>query len=300
MGESEISLIIRRFTNLSIIASFYPNGEFTCGFSPNQKSKSNLGLSNADKSCNVPKRVNRKFTPKARRLVRNGCYLLGDKPYLSFLTLTLPPLSVEEDFLVHSDCHRLFNVIQTKITRWLKRADLPGEIVSVREYQRRGALHWHLVFVGRKRGQTWAISPRQFTTIWNDTLGEFIGRNIDSQASTNVQRVKRDAARYLSKYMTKQNACTDDASNGDVPVEARPLPSGRSWNISLSLRRRIKVNRSNRLGLALWVHRDKIEFSWLREIVVEGKVVALVGKLARGYTGLLTYLNSLPSPFNDT
>lgn len=103
-------------------------------------------------------------------------------------------------------------------------------------------LHAHLVMVGRKKKGTWFISPKSITKLWfrscrtavkslgynslenennnangntntnaNGNAYSNVNRNEivsdwnigEWNASTNVQRVRKSAARYLSKYVTK-------------------------------------------------------------------------------------------------
>ena len=269
-----------------IVAKIWNNGEFTLGFS-SPGPDCPMGLSDAYNSVNVknsprnkPRGPQNQFSSQAKRIVRNASELLGDNRKISFLTLTLPPLHKEETVLLHQKAHELIHRFNRWLTRRLLAAGLPGEIVAVREFQKRGALHWHLGFVGCDRPGNWAVSKDEVKAQWASCLRNLLGREVNCDAATRIERVRKSIGRYLSKYMTKSNSASQGCGNDPLADSPEPVAvAGRAWNVSNSLRRRIKVVRSEKLGLIIWNHRGEIPFLWLREFEWEGKVVGLVGQL---------------------
>jgi len=74
------------------------------------------------------------ITPKARRKVRNGAFVLQSdvgKEHLSFLTLTVPELPVKDMQKLHEEWSKIVDSIKRKLTRALQESGLPGEVVRV-------------------------------------------------------------------------------------------------------------------------------------------------------------------------
>lgn len=155
------------------------------------------------------------MTKYLARRIRNAGYILqrdAGKDNLSFLTLTLPDLS-DEDL---GKCTRHWSKMVNKFLVWLRyrceRLSIPFEYVYCTEIQSkrlqlRGeyALHLHLLFRGREtRKAPWAITPRQARKEWVRCIKSVLGHsNFKSTALENLQRVRSNAAGYLSKYMSK-------------------------------------------------------------------------------------------------
>lgn len=271
---------------MSIVAKIWNNGEFTLGFSSPSKD-SPMGLSDASNSVipassrrNLPRGRQNVFSSQAKRIVRNGSYLLGHHGRISFVTLTLPPLREGEELLINRQADTLIHRFNRWLTRHLSAAGLPAEIITVREYQKRGALHWHLAFIGCDHPGSWAVSKGEVKAQWSACLGNLLGREVNCDAATRIERVRKDVGRYLSKYMSKSNTASQPTSDDPfMDTQEEVLPAGRAWNISNTLRRRIKVIRSEVMGLLIWNHRGELPFVWLREFEWEGKVMGLVGQL---------------------
>jgi hypothetical protein len=67
-------------------------------------------------------------------------------------------------------------------------------------------LHLHMVFVGRKRSHGWVLTPKDVKEFWRSALSKFLDNPVtayDWRAVENLQRVRKDAAGYLGKYMSK-------------------------------------------------------------------------------------------------
>jgi hypothetical protein len=206
-----------------------------------------LGLSSVAKSV-IPRkqRGSGGITSGGRQTVKDGAFLLegGGREKLSFLTLTLPPGTERAAFKAWPRiCHHLMH----SITRDLKAAGLPGEIVYVSEFQEsRGrrtgipTLHLHLLFVGRRRrGSRWAISTRRADEIWCNALGASVGNSVNKDtvvAASKIEPIRKSSVAYLGKYMSK--GCKG-ASGGDG--EGGNIPHPPAWyGISRNLLRRVR------------------------------------------------------------
>lgn len=275
-----------------IIAKIWQNGEFTVGFVSDARHNEpdHLGLSNASNSHTSPESLTQptdwrkeargtqnKFSSHARRMVRNAADLIGAKETMSFLTLTTPILTGSDEQLIRQKADVLIKVFIQWVKRRLVAAGLPGEIIAVREFQKRGALHWHLVFQGRRPFKHWAVLPQEFSAEWEAVLSRVIGRKVEAKAGTTVQRVRKSVSGYLSKYMSKSNQATSD-SNDTFAGDEFTQPVGRAWNICHSLRKRITIVRSGLLGLAIWQHRKNLPFKWYREFEIDGVVLGACGQ----------------------
>lgn len=68
------------------------------------------------------------------------------------------------------------------------------------------ALHLHAVFPGRHYGCAWEYTPLDYKLVWNRVLQKVLNKSENDaewSATTNVQSVKRSAANYLGKYLSK-------------------------------------------------------------------------------------------------
>lgn len=155
------------------------------------------------------------------RLVRNACYLLQQKygkQRLSFLTTTLPG-SPELTVAAAAEWGEITRRFLQALREKLIRSGLPGYIVSVTEVQMKRfvatggmPLHLHLVFVGRPLDNApWVLSKKWVNDCWRTAV---VGRvpalkDLDFGPSTRIERIEKDAAGYLGKYMSKGAAAVD-------------------------------------------------------------------------------------------
>jgi hypothetical protein len=155
-----------------------------------------------------------KMTPSMGRNIRNAAYLLEQehgKDCLSFLTLTLPDLP-PEDLL---KCAHNWSKIVDRFLKWLRtaceRSGVKHSVVYCTEVQQkrleiRGeyALHLHVLFVGRAgKKRNWAVTPRQCRSTWSRAIKGCGVSEFKQSALENLQRVRRSAGAYLSKYLSK-------------------------------------------------------------------------------------------------
>lgn len=190
-----------------------PNLDITCELETSQ-GDSPLGLSkrpNSDKPR--PRRGLKGITSHGRRQVRDGCTVL-ERRYgrhrLSFLTCTLPP---RYQGMTAPQWAVAVEGLNRKLRRKLRREGLPEEVIGVTEiqegrYERYGAvaLHLHVVFVGKLPKGAWLLTKQWLEQCWKECCEQATGiESTESEfnAATNIQRVKRSAAGYLGKYMSK-------------------------------------------------------------------------------------------------
>lgn len=180
-----------------------------------------LGLSTARNLKKMPerRRTTKRMTKSMARNIRNAGHILQEKfgkDNLSFLTLTLPDLCEEDLYEVSIN----WGAMVHKFLVWLRyRCELSGmpfryvyctEIQSKR-LQRRNeyAPHLHLLFGGRSgKGRPWIITPKMARKQWVRCLRSVLNHTkFNQSALENLQRVKFNAAGYISKYMSKGGCC---------------------------------------------------------------------------------------------
>lgn len=178
-----------------------------------------------------------KMTTSMARNIRQACYLLEydySKDNLSFLTLTLPALS-EADLTL---CCQQWDEMIDRILRYLRRrSELHGmqlEYVYCTEIQTKRAItrgeyvpHLHIVFRGKNgRRSPWIVTPKQIRKAWASAISSVIGHSgFTKSALENLQRVKRSAARYLSKYLSKSKNCLPKSS-AEKPIDSLRTSGG--------------------------------------------------------------------------
>lgn len=183
-----------------------------------------MGLSKLSNSEAVRRRRGWKgITSLGRRRVRESCELLQRKygrGRLSFVTLTMPHLGDEDMGAIALEWPQVIHKLQKAVCSRLRLAGLPGVVVGCSEIQperswkeRRPVLHIHAVFVGRLPRQKWAISTKTFDQIWATILGNVLGRHVDVQSACQMQSVKKSAAGYLGKYLSKSDEQVDIWAN---------------------------------------------------------------------------------------
>lgn len=179
-----------------------------------------LGSSNVPNSHKTPKVRGRKgMTRYNKRLIVNSVILLENrygKKNLSFLTLTLPAECASHSPDLYAECKR-------QMLQWLQRAltrcGLPLHIIGATEIQSKRlissnqfALHEHWVFKGREAYKGWGIRPDAFAQAWIRILADVykLGTLPESVASsTRVESIKKSAAAYLGKYVSKGEECVE-------------------------------------------------------------------------------------------
>lgn len=202
-------------------------------------------------SCD--KRPNRKklvgMTKRMSRRIRNGVYLLEQGRYgkdvLSFLTLTLPNLSSESLEICCQNWDKMVKRFFDWLRITLKRKHIELQHVYCTEIQSKRlqsrneyAPHLHVVFRGRNgKKQPWAVTPKQCRKAWKRCISAFIAERFDSSALENLQRIKRSAARYLSKYISKGCNILPSDTDSTVSQALRTQWGGMARSVSQAIER---------------------------------------------------------------
>lgn len=295
----------------------FPNGEFSIweekknlAVEPPPEKPDFLGLSLLPNSHRValglaeppPKRAKRGLKGISRhgaRMVRNAAFLIQQRygrHNLTFLTCTIPAVSETEQYEIALAWPEIVRKFVQSVKRLLRAAGLTGSVVGCTEiqgkrYEKYGGmpLHLHLVMVGKKPGQGWAIGADQWRSLWRNALRNEVGGldEVSFASSVDCQRVKKDAAGYLGKYMSKGPGQIAAMVEAD-PGIAEFIPAT-WWICSLKLRRAVGARMSGGQRTARRLMKDvregdsRVEFaSEVRVQLADGSTVvaAIVGKLS--------------------
>lgn len=208
-----------------------------------------LGLSNATNFTGNQK--TRKpcmgLTRKMARTIRNAGYLLEQqygKDNLSFLTLTLPDLP-EEGLQA---CAVNWGKMVDQFLKWLRSVieAKGGQLdytycteVQTKRLKTRGeyALHLHLLFGGRvSRAHPWYLQPSKVRKAWIRCIKSVYPGNFTETALENLQRIRKSAAGYIAKYVSK--GTSDNTPRRDD--ETIPWFNGHWGGVSRKLRQTIR------------------------------------------------------------
>lgn len=218
---------------------------------------------NSEKSAEtkqIRRRGSKGMTARGRLLVANAATVLQDKygkGKLAFWTLTVPDECLGHKLI--SGWSRVVELVRKKLLYHLKRSGLPLEFVGVSEVQQKRwessaralPLHLHILFVTAIVDYKPRLSKQKLAKIWRDALGTVSGVRTEGLYASNVQFVKKSAARYLSKYMSKGGVALDWVPRDQVPS---------AWYF-MSSPLRHAVKKAILKGSGLWVGEF---FEWIR------------------------------------
>lgn len=201
-------------------------------------------------SCDTPRKSRktlRGMTKRMARNIRNAVYLLErkhGKDNLSFLTLTLPNLSSESLNKCVVGWDKLVKHFFDWLRITLKRCNIEFEYVYCTEIQSKRlqsrkeyAPHLHVVFRGRNgRKCSWAVTPKKCRKAWKRAILSLVDEQFDDSALENLQRIKRSAARYLSKYISKGANVLPDTTDESYVTSLRTQWGGMARTVSRLLR----------------------------------------------------------------
>lgn len=245
----------------------WPDGEFSFAYQPAggaerlespreyaRKWDDHLGLAQTSNSHKVQdpgraRRGTKGLTSYGKKMLRNSVWRmqrLYGKRRLSFVTLTLPDLTYEEHWYVASRWAEILRIFYQKLGRRLAARGLPRTYAGCTELQPARseseevpALHIHFVVVGRKSNkEQWALHPRVFRRVWATVVGRYVGAGKNWRACENVAAVRKDASKYMAKYLSK-GCSMDEPPRSDETGWGLPT----AWyNVSLGLKRWVTAN----------------------------------------------------------
>lgn len=232
-------------------------------------------------------------------MVRNAAFLLQQRygrENLTFLTCTLPSIETTKQYEIALKWPEVVRKFGQAVKRLLIAAGLSGTIVGCTEiqskrYAKEGGmpLHLHLVMVGKKPGGGWSVSAEQWRALWRNTLMNEVGGldSVSFSSSIDCQRVKKDAAGYLGKYMSKGPGQLSAMVEAD-PGIAEFIPAS-WWICSLKLRRAVGARMTGGVATARKLVRDvrsgdsRVDYAAEVKVkMADGNevVTAIVGKLS--------------------
>lgn len=257
--------------------------------------RSDLGSSNASKNHNHRPRGSRGLTSYGRRMLRNGCWLLEravGKRKVGMVTTTIPTCSRRTQRLIVASWSKITRTFTQWMYRRLKAADakVPWVLgcteIQEKRREREGGLplHLHLVFASR-RGSRFHIGKSDFAAAWQRAVCSSVpcAKNLDWNASTRVETVKKSVANYLSKYMTKGSPlalATAQAEGFEMP---------RSWWFGVGeVKRHIKkgtLYTCDWRADVVWglSHSNPEQFVYIHKVLIEREgrefVIGIAGKM---------------------
>jgi len=181
-----------------------------------------------------------------RRTVRSGCTVLEEKygkSGLAFLTLTPPVLTPNGQILYVSQWQAICKTFRQRVRRLAKRQGVNIDWVDVTELQpkrslREGwaCLHLHAVFNSRLGNGYW-LTADKVREIWREVLEFYTGDELDTRAAVDIVAVKKSAANYLGKYISKGG---DTLKQFENTPWMDMLPC-KWWYVSSSLKSAVKA-----------------------------------------------------------
>lgn len=171
-------------------------------------------LSNVSKSPIRAKRGHGGITRHGRNLISSAAVVAEeryDRRLLTFGTVTLPSVEPEYLKLIAENWSIVVKRFVKNLTRGLRSKELPSLVFGVTEIQEGRlakfgvpALHLHFVFVGRNsRKSSWQVNRKNIRRWWKQALSPYVPTDTDYSSVENVQAIRKSAAAYLGKYMTK-------------------------------------------------------------------------------------------------
>ena len=283
----------------------YPSSDFTVGRKPNPRQDKtpaptpaspdiNMGLSVVSNLRKSVKRGQKGITSQNKRLLKSAATILSkkySKEQLSFLTVTTPAITPDENILLNSRWGHFKNRVMEEITRELSRHGINAEIVDCTEiqpkrYQTSGivGLHLHILVRGRKtRYHPWAISKGKIDTIVKNQFENIFNREVDCRACCNIEPIKKDVTRYLSKYMSKGGAIIKK-----IIADGKDYLLPSSWcGLNRNLRQSVIASIVKLTGNKVLTLIDAIE-SGIPGIVAYPIILEQYDNLVVGYVGYFT------------
>lgn len=157
------------------------------------------------------------ITTYGKRMVASAATILErewGKRCTGFGTLTLPPMSAQQEIDVCMNWSKLVNRFFEELRRHQRRHGVDERYVHVTEIQEKRwtqtgslGLHIHFLYKARKypHSKGWAISANWCRDTWRRILANSLGMSALEvpQPRCELSLVKKSAAGYLGKYMSK-------------------------------------------------------------------------------------------------
>jgi hypothetical protein len=210
--------------------------------------------------------------------VEDLCSLVRqDRGLYAIWTVTLPPEAAQQLDQIENGATRFGDVIRRRFGEALRRA-LGPDLLSVCgqpldhwwfvvEPQKSGRPHWHFVFRCKvRKGRPWLLGKGRLDRLIRFAMRTVTGQELRSNAAGNVQALRSDPGRYLSKYLRK------GAQQG-----AGYVVMARGWSVNLVPRRWWGCSRS---ALALLVrYRFELPSYLVGALSVHWPQLVQIGKL---------------------
>lgn len=277
-SESHSETEESQFNSAAVVAH---GAEATLKFRGKWEAVMHAGLSNDAISHKRAKRGTKGITRHGRNLIENAG-LVMERIYgtrrLSFGTVTVPNVPREVAEKIALDWSEILRRFVQNLRRGLLSKGLQPAIFGVTEIQEKRlqrtgipALHLHFVFVGRRRRKSsWLVNRKNIRKWWKAALKPYVPSNTDFSACENVVAVKKSAASYLGKYLSKGSQSADRVVQ---ECGEQWLPS--AWyTISDSLRQYVlrSVLRGESVGELLnWLCHNVMvgAFKWLLPVMIK-------------------------------
>lgn len=204
--------------------------------------------SNSHKPANRPEKYGKLgMTGYGKKMVRSACTILERRfrGRLTFATVTMPTLPPDKRRALALVWSELVRQLLQWLSRRLARRRLPSAVCSVSEVQpgrlqagNGGYLHLHLVWPNiRNQGGFYTVHPLEVRA-WCEKF--LISRGIWEEGAwvnCDTQDVRKSAAAYLSKYMSKGGDTLEQFAeeNGWDSVP------GQWWNVTKPMRDAVKA-----------------------------------------------------------
>lgn len=203
--------------------------------------------SNSHSAAKRPEKYGRNgITSYGRKMVKSGAAILEKMPgkRLTFATVTMPSLPQTLRAELAKAWPEFVRQLLQTLCRWLKRVGLPALVVSCSEIQpgrlekySEAYLHLHLVWPNHwAKAGNWAIDVDDLRS-W---VSDFLQRRglwcEGAWVNVDTQQVKKSAAGYLAKYMSK-GVAEIEAMAADCGWNAIP---SQWWNMTGPLRSLVK------------------------------------------------------------
>lgn len=197
-----------------------------------------LGSSNVSNSHKRSQRGRSGLTSYAKRMLRNGCWLMENRARrkeICMITCTLPPGPPGMEQALSHQWHEIVRIFTQWLHRRLKRASALPWVLGVTEVQEKRAakcgglpLHLHVVFQGR-RNNRYILGVSEVREAWERACTACIPQSecMCWDAATRIELVRKSIGGYLSKYMQKGSTLDMDALEG----QGYKIPS--SWWIGV-------------------------------------------------------------------